>query len=78
MPKNKALLYHAAEEAAELAQALLKYARGDGSKDAVTDEAADCAAFLFVLDAAGVLKPEDFSERCGDKLEKFLAKYVRT
>ena len=78
MPKNKALLYHAAEEAAELAQALLKYARGDGSKDAVTAEAADCAAFLLVLDAAGVLKPEDFAKRSADKLEKFLAKYDRT
>lgn len=70
-------LQHAAEEAVELGHALLKLARGDGTKEAVTDEAADLVAFLVLLDAAGVIDPERFAKHSADKLEKFMEKYLK-
>ncbi|WP_414444620.1 hypothetical protein [Burkholderia sp. 22PA0106] len=73
---RKELLLHAAEEAVELSQALLKLARGDGPKSAVADEAADITALIVLVGEAGVIESGRFNRRHQAKLTKFRRKYI--
>lgn len=75
---SKALLIHAAEEAAEFTQAAMKKARGDWGLKNLTDEAADLAAFILVLQERGLIESERFSQRRAMKLEKMRRKYGKS
>jgi NTP pyrophosphatase (non-canonical NTP hydrolase) len=69
------LLIHAAEEAGEFIQAAMKKARGDWSLKNLTDEAADVAAFLIVLQERGLVDRDRFEERKAMKVKKMRRKY---
>lgn len=73
----KPLLIHAAEEAAEFTQAAMKNARSDWGRRKLTDEAADVAAFLLVMQERGAIDPERFGKRLAKKLRKMRRKYGR-
>ncbi|AIS48243.1 hypothetical protein DR61_1326 [Burkholderia pseudomallei] len=73
----KPLLIHAAEEAAEFTQAAMKNARSDWGRRELTDEAADLAAFLLVMQEQGAIDPERFEKRLAKKLRKMRRKYGR-
>ncbi|CAJ5716154.1 Uncharacterised protein [Burkholderia pseudomallei] len=72
----KALLIHAAEEAAEFTQAAMKNARSDWGRRKLTDEAADLAAFLLVMQERGAIDPERFGKRLAMKVKKMRRKYL--
>jgi phosphoribosyl-ATP pyrophosphohydrolase len=69
------LLIHAAEEAAEFTQAAMKKARGDWGLKNLTDEAADIAAFLIVMQENGLIDAERFAARRAMKIAKMRIKY---
>jgi phosphoribosyl-ATP pyrophosphohydrolase len=69
------LLIHAAEEAAEFTQAAMKKARGDWGLKNLTDEAADVAAFLIVLQERGLVDRKHFEARRAMKVIKMRRKY---
>lgn len=69
------LLIHAAEEAAEFTQAAMKKARGDWGLKNLTDEAADLAAFILVLQERGLIDGERFVARRAMKVKKMRRKY---
>jgi NTP pyrophosphatase (non-canonical NTP hydrolase) len=69
------LLIHAAEEAGEFIQAAMKKARGDWGLKNLTDEAADTAAFIEVLQEKGAIDRERFAARKAMKVKKFRRKY---
>jgi NTP pyrophosphatase (non-canonical NTP hydrolase) len=71
------LLIHAAEEAAEFTQAAMKKARGDCGLKNLTDEAADIAAFLIVLQENGLIDAERFAARRAMKIAKMRRKYAK-
>ncbi|WDD93866.1 hypothetical protein Bsp3421_003967 [Burkholderia sp. FERM BP-3421] len=73
----KALLIHAAEEAAEFTQAAMKNARSDWGRRKLTDEAADLAAFLLVMQERGAIDPERFGKLLASKARKMRRKYCR-
>lgn len=72
----KPLLIHAAEEAAEFTQAAMKNARSDWGRRKLTDEAADLAAFLMVMQERGAIDPERFGKRLAKKVRKMRRKYL--
>lgn len=69
------LLIHAAEEAGEFIQAAMKKARNDWGRKNLTDEAADMAAFLIVLQEQGLVDRDRFEERKAMKVKKMRRKY---
>jgi NTP pyrophosphatase (non-canonical NTP hydrolase) len=71
------LLIHAAEEAGEFIQAAMKKARGDWGLKNLTDEAADTAAFILVLQERGLIDSERFAARREMNLKKFRRKYAQ-
>lgn len=71
----RTLLIHAAEEAGEFIQAAMKKARGDWGLKNLTDEAADIAAFILVLQERGLIDAERFAARRAMKLKKMRRKY---
>jgi NTP pyrophosphatase (non-canonical NTP hydrolase) len=73
----KALLIHAAEEAGEFIQAAMKKARADWGLKNLTDEAADLAAFITLIQEQGLIDGERFARRRAMKLNKFRRKYGR-
>lgn len=72
------LLIHAAEEAGEFIQAAMKKARGDWGLKNLTDEAADLAAFILVLQERGLIESERFATRRDMKVKKMRRKYGNT
>lgn len=70
-----AVLVHAAEEAAEFTQAAMKRARNDWGLKNLTDEAADVAAFLIVLQENGLIDADRFAARRAMKIAKMRRKY---
>jgi NTP pyrophosphatase (non-canonical NTP hydrolase) len=70
------LLIHAAEEAGEFIQAAMKKARGDWGLKNLTDEAADVAAFLIVLQERGVIDTARYEARLAIKVKKMRRKYA--
>ncbi|APF87574.1 hypothetical protein HI806_12955 [Ralstonia solanacearum] len=73
---TKALLIHAAEEAAEFTQAAMKLARDDWGDKELTKEAADVAAFILVMKERGRIDRAHFRKRLAKKLKKMRKKYA--
>lgn len=73
----KKLLGHAAEEAGEFIQAAMKKARGHWSLKNLTDEAADVAAFIIVLQETGEIDKERYEARLAMKVKKMRRKYAK-
>jgi NTP pyrophosphatase (non-canonical NTP hydrolase) len=73
----KRLLIHAAEEAGEFIQAAMKKARNDWGLKNLTDEAADTAAFITLMQEQGLIDGARFAQRKAMKLNKFRRKYAR-
>jgi len=69
------LLIHAAEEASEFIQAAMKKARGDWGLKNLTDEAADTAAFILVMQEQGLIDRARFDARVQIKVKKMRRKY---
>ena len=70
------LLVHAAEEAGEFIQAAMKKARAHWGLKNLTDEAADLAAFITLMQEQGLIDSDRFARRKALKLNKFRRKYA--
>ncbi|MBF3753872.1 hypothetical protein [Burkholderia pseudomallei] len=54
----------------------MKNARSDWGRRKLTDEAADLAAFLLVMQERGAIDPERFGKRLAMKVKKMRRKYL--